>query len=33
MPLVWRNRGLILLNRALSLQKQYKGEGASNILT
>jgi hypothetical protein len=32
MPLVWRNRGLLLLNHAINLQKQYKDGSASSIL-
>ena len=33
MPLVWRNRGLILLNHAISLQRQHQDGSASPILT
>jgi len=31
MPLVWRNRGLLLFNRATILEKQHKGGSASLI--
>lgn len=32
MPLVWRNRGLLLLNHAIRLQQQHKGGSTSAIL-
>lgn len=32
MPLVWRNRGLLLLNHAIGLQKQHKSGSASPIV-